>query len=126
MFYFLQTQQLVLQLYPDITDVLLTTVTFVTAVPWYHRCVTDKPLLVLQLYPAHDSDKFTRLLSDLQTHVSHLSQGDSQKTSIPDHTPDGAAIDSTSRLHWLAVSMARYYHSLDTVANSYDDLNAPL
>lgn len=76
-----------------------------------------------QLYPAHDSDKYTRLLTDLQTHVS---QSDSEKTSLPDHTPDGAAVDTTARLHWLAVSVARYYHSLDTVANSYDDLNVPL
>ncbi|KAI0234441.1 Cadherin-like and PC-esterase domain-containing protein 1 [Lamellibrachia satsuma] len=79
-----------------------------------------------QLYPAHDSDKYTQLLTDIQIYASHLLMNDSEKSSSTDHTPDDAAVDATTRLHRLAVSVARYYHSLDTVANSYDDLNTPL
>ena len=67
---------------------------------------------LLQLYPSFEAERYSGLMEDLQRFAP--------TTPRPGHIHHG-----TANLHPILVSLERYYHSLDAVDDSYDDLNLP-
>ena len=88
-----------------------------------------KILYSFQLYPSQDSDRFTPLVEDIQKYSVH--SNNANLNSLLGNSKDlksskSSIAHTTYELHSLQLSMERFYHSLEVVDNSYDDLNLPL
>ena len=89
-----------------------------------HKIVNCIQNLSFQLYPSQDSDRFTLLVEDIQ---KYSVQSKSANANTRDSRVKKTSLSHTTiELHSLQLSMERFYHSLEAVDNSYDDLNLPL
>ncbi len=87
---------------------------------------------MFQLFPSQEADRYTPLIEDIFKYDVQPKSAKSilffnpKQNTTKDLTLDSSDSHSTIELHSLQLSMERFYHSLEAVDDSYDDMNLPL
>ena len=87
---------------------------------------------LFQLFPSQEADRYTPLIEDLLKYgvqpksAKSILYFKSNQNTTKDLNLDSRYSHSTIELHSLQLSMERFYHSLEAVDDSYDDMNIPL